>query len=156
VQSLRESLGAYDDNEEEVTRFVEPAPEEPRWLVQVTPFDRRSMSRERLLAELLRGGLVCGDTLVWRRGMRNWSALARVGELGAPETLPPARAPVSPARAAERTARPPSPSEAGIVLASSAAALLVVAVTLALLAWGGVFQGGAPAQPSQSPSSASR
>jgi hypothetical protein len=152
-------LDPYDENDELVTCFVELPREEPRWLVQITTYDRRSMSRERLLAELRGGGLVHADTLVWRHGMRNWSSVARVGELGAPETLPPTR------RAAGSSlprpgllSLPPSPNEAAVVLASSAAsALVVVGVTLALLAWGGVFEAGAGAQaPNPTPASSGR
>jgi hypothetical protein len=143
VEGSQERLVAYDENDEVVTQFVEPLHHEPTWLVQITPYDRRSMTRERLLVELRSGGLVNGGTLVWRDGMRNWSTVARVGELGAPETLPPARR-EAPAQAA--VVAPGvllrSRSEATVVLASSATSALIVGVTLALLAWGGVFAAG--------------
>jgi hypothetical protein len=150
-------LGAYDENDEVATCFVEPLREAPRWLVQISPYDRRSMSRERLLGELQRGSLVHGDTLVWRHGMRNWSTVARVGELGAPETLPPAgRAHGSLRQHPQLLPVRTWPGEAGVMLASSAASALVVGVTLALLAWGGVFEAGAAHAPSSPPSSGGR
>jgi hypothetical protein len=156
VEGSQERLGAYDENDEVVTQFVEPSHHEPKWLVQITPYDRRSMTRERLLAELRRGGLVDGGTLVWRDGMRNWSTVARIGELGAPETLPPARrAPPAQTAAVAPAILRRSRSEAMVMLASSAASALIVGVTLALLAWGGVFEAGARALDS-SPASASR
>jgi hypothetical protein len=156
VEASQEGLAAYDENDEVVTQFVEPSHHEPKWLVQVTPYDRRSMTRERLLAELRRGGLVDGDTLVWRDGMRNWSTLARVGELGAPETLPPVRRASPPEKSPiARAALARSRSEAMVVLASSAASALIVGVTLALLAWGGVFEAGTRGLDT-SPTSASR
>jgi hypothetical protein len=89
VEGTLTPLDAYDENDEVVTQFVEPVPEEPKWLVQVTPFDRRSMSRAQMLDELREGRLIRSDTLVWRRGMRNWVSVARVGELGALDALPP-------------------------------------------------------------------
>jgi GYF domain 2 len=150
-------LGAYDENDEAVTEFAQAARERPSWLVQLTPFDRRSMSHDLLLDELQRGELIDSDTLVWRNGMHDWSTVARVGELGAPETLPPARrAPASLPVRSRRADLPRAPSDARVVLASSATAALVVVVTIALLDWAGVFEAGARADdPSLVPTSAS-
>jgi hypothetical protein len=168
VEGRLNPLDAYDENDDVVTEFVEPAPAEPKWLVRITPFDRRSMSREDLLTELREGGLVRSETLVWRRGMHDWLSVAQAHELGAfdaipsdsilsdssppdsipPDTVPPTRRnlrsePAPPPRSLRVAPRRP-PSEAAVVLASSATSLLIVGVTLALLAWAGAFAAARP------------
>src|SRR5215471_1704703 len=85
-----EALGRYSEEDNVATAFFETPRPEPRWLVQVTPFDRRLWSRERLLEELLhQGGLVHRDTLVWRGGMNNWHRIAQLEELHGDTPLPP-------------------------------------------------------------------
>src|SRR3954462_13967286 len=77
-----EALGRYSEEDNAATSFLETPPPEPHWLVQVTPFDRRLWSRERVLEELLhQGGLIHRDTLVWRGGMNNWRSIAQLDEL---------------------------------------------------------------------------
>jgi hypothetical protein len=72
-------LAAYAENDDVVTQFVETRRPPASWIVQLTPFDRRVMSTEQLLAELERGRFVRADTLVWRKGMSEWRSVANVG-----------------------------------------------------------------------------
>jgi hypothetical protein len=84
------SLSAYVESEDVVTQFVETPRPPASWIVQLTPFDRRVMSTEHLLAELERGRWVHADTLVWRKGMSEWRRLASVdfAQLSAPRARP--------------------------------------------------------------------
>jgi hypothetical protein len=137
-----EPLGAYDEGDEVVTSFFEAPPSEPSWLVQVTPFDRRSMSGAQLRSELRRGGLVNGETLVWRRGMQNWSRATHIVvqllDVGGHEwftaatRVPPTLPPRARLGAQGATA----------LVASSVACVLCALLTLALIAWGGAFEPG--------------
>jgi hypothetical protein len=117
-------LAAYSDEDDGDTRMIELPQPEPRWIVQVTPFDRRMMDTACLLSEL-RAGLVRRGTLVWRGGMHDWLPVERIGDL----LLGPAPGAGSPA--ARHAARG--------TLASSVLILLVAALTTVILAAGGVF-----------------
>jgi hypothetical protein len=116
-------LAAYGDEDDGETRMFEVRPSEPRWLVQVTPFDRRAMDTSRLISEV-QHGLVQRGTLVWRGGMHDWLPIERLGEL----LLGPAH------RAIAQRARP-----ARSVLFSSALLFLAAVATTLLLAAGGIF-----------------
>lgn len=97
------SLDPYSeaDAEDAATRFFETPRPEPTWLVQVTLFDWRSMTKGALLDELRRGRLVHGYTPVWRVGMPDWRALAYVDELrAAVRALPAAQRQEAPVRSA--------------------------------------------------------
>jgi hypothetical protein len=117
-------LGAYADEDDGETRMFELRPSEPRWLVQVTPFDRRAMDTSRLIAEV-EHGLVQRGTLVWRGGMHDWLPIERIGDF----LLGPA----------QRAVVPPARAERGVVLVSSVLILLAAAATTIFLAAGGVF-----------------
>jgi hypothetical protein len=161
------ALGAYGEEDDAATQLVEPPHSEPRWLVQITPFDRRSMEATTLATEMLSGRLP-PSTPVWRDGMRDWTPLERVIELplrssgtrpvsvGAARAGGEARgqlvaheAPTSP-RAARPThamgaawaAASRSPALAGPAfwLVNAAVALAVAAATLGVLTAGGVFE----------------
>ncbi len=126
---------AYSEVEDEAaTALVEVMLEPPKWLVQITPFDRRMMETAQLVTELLDGALVRGDTLVWRGGMSDWVPIGEIQQLlgdtrhGA--TLPP-RAAVS----SDRRNRPFAE-----LLAAVAVAISIAAGTLTVLARGGVFE----------------
>jgi hypothetical protein len=143
--SQRLPLGAYDEGEDVVTSFFELPPSEPSWLVQVTPFDRRSMSSSQLRFELRRGSVVNGETLVWRRGMKNWSQAAHIVaqllDVGAHEWF--ALAPRVPPTLRSRAKLEPTPgANATALVASSVACVLCALLTLALIAWGGAFEPG--------------
>jgi hypothetical protein len=69
--------------EDVATQFVETPRPDPPWLVQVTLFDRRWMTKDQLLFELQQARLVHAQTRVWQLGMRDWSAIARITELRA-------------------------------------------------------------------------
>jgi hypothetical protein len=116
-------LAAYSDEDDGETRMFEVRPPEPRWLVQLTPFDRRAMDTSRLISEV-ELGLVQRSTLVWRRGMHDWLPIERIGEF----LLGPAH---------RAMARPTWPARG--VLVSSALLLLAAVATTLLLAAGGVF-----------------
>jgi hypothetical protein len=143
---VAQPLGAYDEGEDVVTSFFELPPSEPSWLVQITPFDRRSMSSAQLRSELRRGSLVNGETLVWRRGMQNWSPathiVAQVLDVGAHEWF--ASAPRVPPTLQPRAGLAPrlGAKDATGLVASSVACVLCALLTLALIAWGGAFEPG--------------
>ena len=132
--------------EDVVTSFFELPPSEPSWLVQVTPFDRRSMSSSQLRSELLRGGLVNGETLVWRRGMQNWSQathiVAQLLDVGAHDWFAPAPRVPPTLQPRARLAPRPVAKDATALVASSVACVLCALLTLALIAWGGAFEPG--------------
>lgn len=126
---------AYSEVEDEAaTQLVEVMLEPPKWIVQITPFDRRRMETSQLVSELLDGALVRGDTLVWRGGMDDWVPIGEIQQLlgdtrhGA--TLPP-RAAVS---------SDPKDRPFAELLAAVAVAISIAALTLTLLARGGVFE----------------
>jgi hypothetical protein len=132
-------IGVYSESEDDVTRFVETPRPEPKWLVQITPFDRRQMSTEGLLRELRRGQLVHRESLVWRGGTANWRPIAHVAELQAEARAWPA--------SHESGARRPCPPQAQprrlpSLLAAGAAAFLAGVVTLYALVWAGAFEPG--------------
>jgi hypothetical protein len=141
--------------EEDVpTHLVEALSFEPRWLVQVTTFDRRMLDTEQVLAAL-EGGVLRHDTLVWRGGMDDWQPLARAFSLetAARLTLPPvarrmslaARPTLPPVMRAE-PARAPQPTAAAL-LASVAIVVSIAAVTTSALVFGGVFETASPPAP---------
>jgi hypothetical protein len=129
-----ETLGRYSEEDNVATSFFDTPRPEPHWLVQVTPFDRRLWSRERVLEELLhQGGLIHRDTLVWRGGMNNWRSIAQLEELHGGTPLPP------PPRPPQR-AHSPRVSSAQAALLYGAAALLTVSAALYALRVAGVFE----------------
>ncbi|HEU4583566.1 MAG TPA: DUF4339 domain-containing protein [Polyangiaceae bacterium] len=136
VDDRSEPLGRYSEEDNVATAFFDTPRPEPCWLVQVTPFDRRLWSRERVLQELMqRQSLIHRDTLVWRGGMNDWRPLEQLEELhGGTPLPPPPRAP--------RNARV-SIVQAAVLYA--AAALLTVSAALSALRVAGVFEAGAAA-----------
>lgn len=121
-------LAAYRESDDAPTSFFETPHPPPSWLVQITPFDRRVMSRDALLHALQGTRIVGGQTLVWRQGMKNWRAIAELEELG--RHVPPAAAPVR---------------RSSIAAWCGASALATLAGTLLVLSAAGVFQSPAPA-----------
>lgn len=129
-----ESLGRYSEEENVATAFFETPRPEPTWLVQVTPFDRRLWTRERVLEELVhQGGLIHRDTLVWRDGMNNWRRIAQLDELHGGTPLPP---PPRPSRGAHLAPRASLPRA---TLLYGATALFMVSAALYVLRAAGVF-----------------
>jgi GYF domain 2 len=124
-------LQPYSDADEVATRYFETPRPPALWIVQVSMFERPSMTREQLLDEL-QNGLVQSDTLVWRAGMRDWSAVAQVEDLrrALPLHLVPGESP-------RRTS--------SVAWLCGAAALLTVSVALYVLSAAGVFDTGARA-----------
>jgi len=140
------ALAAYAEEDDAATQFVAPPPSEPRWLVQLTPFDRRTMGTAELMAEVLDERLP-RETRVWREGMRDWAPLGQLIDRPAP---PPRR----PSASRPVNARPQEVGGALAVatrsaalgggsafwLANAAVALAVAAATLGVLSAGGVFE----------------
>jgi len=126
-------LQAYSEADDVATRCFETPRPPPAWLVQVSLFDRPWMSREQLLDEL-QNGLVHGNTLVWRSGMRDWCAVAQVAELrrALPLHLVPRES-------------SPRPNPRSVAWLCGAAALLTLSLTLYALSAAGVFDTGARA-----------
>ena len=133
------SLEAYTELDDVATCYLEtPRPPAP-WLVQVSLFDRRWMTREQLLDEL-QNGLVQGSTLVWRAGMRDWCAVAQVDELrrALPLHLLPGES------------SPRARSTTSVAWLCGATALLTLSVTLYALSAAGVFDTSARAERARS------
>jgi hypothetical protein len=131
-----EALGRYSEEENVATSFFETPRPEPTWLVQVTPFDRRLWTRERVLEELVhQSGLIHRDTLVWRDGMNNWRRIAQLAELHGGTPLPPPRRP----RAASVA---PGASLARAAVLYCVATLFTVSAALYALRAAGVFEAG--------------
>jgi hypothetical protein len=174
-----DDLAPYGEEEDVVTQVIDAEIVEPKWIVQITPLDRRMMATTELLNESLRGALVRPDTLVWRGGMDDWQPLDSVDALASlrrqiPTLLPRANAAtrVNPAARASmsvsRRAPPSTPSArvvskllavngrvSGGVLASIAIVLSTAALTISALAVFGVFDSGPSAPGSESSVSAS-
>lgn len=144
MASAEPPIGVYAEDEEDVTCCVETPRPEPKWLVQITPFDRRQMSTDGLLRELRRGQLVHRESLVWRGGTASWRPIAQVDELQI--EMPAGSA--SGWRARGPRARRGEPARLPLVVAACAAALLAGAVTVYGLAWAGAFEPGAHRHPS--------
>lgn len=160
-----EALRAYGEDDDAATQLVEPPRSEPRWLVQITAFDRRSMETTALLTEVLSGRL-SPSTQVWREGMRDWAPLERVLALsihtsgvyaaaGAPCRGDEAAGRSGPARDAvargntgarslsaawAAASRPAALAGPAFWLINAAVALAVAAATLGVLTAGGVFE----------------
>jgi len=141
VGAAEPPIGVYAESEEDVTQFVETPRPEPKWIVQITPFDRRQMSTEGLLRELRRGQLVHRESLVWRGGSADWQPIARVDELQTQAGAPSAAAPSGPS-GRWRGALGRIPRRVPAVVAAGLAALLAGALTLYALAWAGAFEPG--------------
>lgn len=160
-----EALRAYGEDDDAATQLVEPPRSEPRWLVQITAFDRRSMETTALLTEVLSGRL-SPSTRVWREGMLDWAPLERVlapsihtsgvhAAAGAACPGDEAAGRSGPARAAAMQAntgsqsmsaawaaasRQPALAGPAFWLINAAVALAVAAATLGVLTAGGVFE----------------
>lgn len=133
-------MATYSEDDDSATQLAPALTGEPKWIVQITPLDRRMMSKEELVAELARGSLIGQQTLVWRAGMSDWQPIAHVEGL-----------PVIARRCVELTAPPPRGSSE-LVLASSALAIAVLAASATVYALGkaGVFHAGNSEPPRQS------
>jgi hypothetical protein len=79
--AMAETNVAYREEDDAVTQQFEVLLHEQKWIVQVTPLDRRMMSTEELLGHWAMGSLVGDETLVWRGGMEDWRHIADVEEL---------------------------------------------------------------------------
>lgn len=144
----------YSEDDDAATRAFEALVAEQRWIVQVTPLDRRMMSSEELVSELSKGDLIGHDTPVWRTGMLDWLPIGRLTAL--PDVALPASALTArtlPPRAldAERASevhqrparfQPATPALLEGALGSAGVALLTVVVTLYALSRAGVFEAG--------------
>lgn len=129
-------LQTYADADDTATRYFETPRPPPLWLVQVSMFERPSMTREQLLDEL-QNGLVRESTLVWRTGMRDWCAVAQVEELRRAlplHLLPRASSQLQKAR-----------NTTAVAWLCGAAAFVTLSVTLYALSAAGVFERGARA-----------
>jgi hypothetical protein len=141
VSAAEPPIGVYAESEDDVTQFVETPRPEPKWIVQITPFDRRQMSTEGLLRELRHGQLVHRESLVWRGGSADWQPIAHVDEL---QTEEPPRSTLTPRRSVRSPGAPGRTSRVPAVIAAGVAAFLAGAATLYALAWAGAFEPGGP------------
>lgn len=78
----QEALAAYVEEDDAATQLVELPHSEPRWLVQLSPFDRRAMGTAELVTEVLSERLP-PSTRVWRDGMRDWTPIEQLLDLPA-------------------------------------------------------------------------
>lgn len=99
-------LAEYSEEDDVATQQIQMPRGDFKWIVQLTPLDRRMMDTAQLVAELLDGTRVHRRTLVWRGGMDDWQPIESIGDLpiGARQaaTQPPAarrRARMAPRRA---------------------------------------------------------
>lgn len=102
----RSPLPAYSEEDDVATQLVLLPRSDFKWIVQLTPLDRRMMDTAQLVTELLDGTRVHRSTLVWRGGMDDWQPIEKIGDLPISArqaaTLPPtarARARMAPQRA---------------------------------------------------------
>jgi uncharacterized protein DUF4339 len=126
-------LAAYSEEDDAATQLLETLLGEQKWLVQITPYDRRFMDTAELVSETQKGRLVARETLVWRGGMLNWLPIAEVPAL---PFAGPAAAPAPRLASFE-----PSPSSKPFksFLAWAAVVLMSISLTICGLALGGVF-----------------
>lgn len=127
--SAEVSLVAYAEGDEEATRFIETPRPDPPWIVQVTPLDRRLMSTERLLGELQRGEQIRNDTLIWRKGMLDWRAVAQTDLSHSSVSI----------EQLQRRWRPPRWSRLPAMSVGTAAVLVSIFLALYVLWVGSVF-----------------
>jgi uncharacterized protein DUF4339 len=163
-----ERLSVYGDEDEVVTQVIDAEIAEPKWIVQVTPLDRRMMATAELVSEAMRGALVRPDTLVWRGGMDDWLPLEAVDALAAvrrqlPTLSPRARSGKAAgvvARVVAGVGQGPALGGHGLsngLLASLAVVLSTAALTISALAVCGVFDARPAApEPGTSASASSR
>ena len=139
-------LAPYAEEDDAATQLVEPPQSEPRWLVQLSPFDRRAMGTTELVTEVLGERLAAG-TRVWRDGMRDWTPIEQLPELPAPRSsAPPASSRGSASLSPPSMPRPAADGPA-LVLATAGVAVVIAAATLAVLSAGGVFDSASAAAP---------
>lgn len=132
-------LASYGEEDDAATQLVDISEGDPKWLVRVTPFDRRLMETSDLIRELSNGTLG-RDTLVWQSGMPDWLPIEKAA--GLPSVGLTLTGPAHDKRQSSPQSfirlRRPTPDRA--VIAAGALAIATVAVTLAILAAGGVFE----------------
>jgi uncharacterized protein DUF4339 len=157
VAGEAECLCAYGEEDDVVTQIVDAAISEPKWIVQVTPLDRRMMATAELLSEAMRGALVRPDTLVWRGGMDDWLPLDEVEALASVRRQLPTLSPPARIRKSRRLALARGRVVSNGLLASIAVVLSTALLTISALAVCGVFDSG-PVQgaPGTSVSASSR
>ncbi len=74
-------LAAYSEEDDVATQQVRVSRSDFKWIVQLTPLDRRMMDTAQLVTELLDGTRVHRKTLVWRGGMDDWQPVESIGDL---------------------------------------------------------------------------
>ena len=124
-------LATYSEEDDVATRQLQVPRGDYKWIVQLTPLDRRMMDTAQLVAELLDGTRVHRQTLVWRGGMDDWQPIEKVGDLPVS-----AREAATQPPAARRRARM-TPQRA--VLISLAVAISATAMALFALGKRGAF-----------------
>jgi hypothetical protein len=160
-----QQLSAYGDEDDVVTQVIDAELTEPKWIVQITPLDRRMMATSELLFASMRGELVRQDTLVWRGGMEDWLPLEEVDALASVRRQLPTLSPQkSPQKSAQRRS-PRARSLAAAVavdramsngmLASVAIVISTAALAISALAVCGVFDSVPAAQEPGAAASAS-
>jgi uncharacterized protein DUF4339 len=76
-----EPLAPFSEEDDVATQEVQLPRNDFKWIVQLTPLDRRMMDTAQLVAELLEGTRVQRSTLVWRGGMDDWQPIEKISEL---------------------------------------------------------------------------
>jgi hypothetical protein len=162
-----ERLSAYGDEDDVVTQVIDAELAEPKWIVQITPLDRRMMATAELLSESMRGALVRLDTLVWRGGMEDWLPLEEVDALASvrrqvPTLLPQRQSSQRPSSQRRSLRAKPSAVAAAVdrvmsnrLLAPVAIVLSTAALAISALAVCGVFDSRPAAQEPGTSASAS-
>jgi uncharacterized protein DUF4339 len=147
-----ERLSAYGDEDDVVTQVIDAAHAEPKWIVQITPLDRRMMSTAELLSASNCGVPVREDTLVWRGGMEDWLPLDQVDALASVRRQLPTLAPQKPApRRRSPRAKPWAVAAVDRVVSNGllvpvAIVLSTAALTISALAVCGAFDSGPAAE----------
>ena len=137
---------------------VNPSADRQEWVVLLSPDTRRMMSTLEVRAEVAAGTLA-RETLVWRAGMNEWVAIARIGELDVPVAPPPPSVSwddptghhrsvghgQAHAHGGHQHASAPNPQLTQELVTTGAVAVIMVTMTLYLLSLGGAFaSGGGP------------
>lgn len=119
-------LAPFVEEDDLATQQVQLPRSDFKWIVQLTPLDRRMMDTAQLVAELLEGTRVQRTTLVWRGGMDDWQPIEKISDL----PLSARHAPTLPAAARRRVRLAPQRAVLiSLVVALSATAMAIIALS---------------------------
>lgn len=119
-------LAPFLEEDDVATQQVQLPRGDFKWIVQLTPLDRRMMDTAQLVAELLEGTRVQRTTLVWRGGMDDWQPIEKISDL----PLSARHATTLPAAARRRVRIAPQRAVLiSLVVALSATAMAIIALS---------------------------